>query len=134
MMAPTKVKGNSRASAGVEAKSPVFFFAGCVDGLSSGLSSEGIVSEPCERLRIQPRGESNKYCDAKGQGLPIAHRGTRRFARLLQPGVHDNAEVVVKRGNDVQNCENGQHWMLRFDERKENEVLAHEAGGGRNTS
>ncbi len=61
-MAPTKVNGNSRASAGREAKSLVFFGAVADDGLSSGLWSEGegIVSEPRERLRIQPGRERDK--------------------------------------------------------------------------
>src|SRR5215475_10730786 len=112
MIAPTKVKGNSRASAGVEAKSPVFFFVGSVDGLSSGLSSEGIVSEPSERLRIQPSGEGDKHGDAEGHSLRVAHRGTGRFAGLLEPGMHDDAGVVVKRRDDVQHSEDGQDRML----------------------
>ena len=43
----------------------------------------------------------------------------------------DDAEVVVKRGDDVENGENGKNGMVRLDERKENEILAHETGGGR---
>src|SRR5262245_4903218 len=99
MMDPTKVKGSSRASAGVEAKSPVFFFVGCVGRLSSGLSSEGIVGEPRERLRIQPGGKSDKHSHAEGHGLRVAHGGARRFAWRLEPGVDNDAEVIVERGN-----------------------------------
>src|SRR6202521_1295646 len=93
----------------------------------SGLLSEGILSEPRERLRIQPGGERDKHGDAKGHCLLAGHGWTRRFARLLEPGVHDDAEVIVERGNDIQHGENGKHRMVRFDQRKKNEILAHEA-------
>src|SRR5205085_11184346 len=48
------------------------------------------------------------------------------------PGVNDNAEVVVERGNDVENGEDREYGMFRFNEREENEILAHEPGRGRN--
>src|SRR5881227_943713 len=79
-MGPTKVKGNSSASAGPEAKSFALFFAGVVEGVSSGLSSEGILSEPRERFRIQPGGERDKHRDAERDGLRAAHDGPWRFA------------------------------------------------------
>src|SRR5690242_8079043 len=98
---PTRVNGNSSASAGPEAKSLAFFFAGVEDEFSSGLSSEGILSELGERLRIQPGGEGDKYRDAEGDGLGAAHDGARGFAGGFEPGVDDDAEVVVERGNDI---------------------------------
>src|SRR4030088_1732012 len=96
----------------------------------SGLLSEGILGEPRERLRIQPRCQRDKHGDAEGHSLRASHGWTRRFARLLEPGVHDDTEVVVERGHDIQHGENGQHWMVRFDQRKENEILAHKTGRG----
>src|SRR5437870_9930721 len=95
-MGPTKVKGNSRARAGPEAKSFAVFFAG-VDPVSSGLSSEGILREPCERLRIQPRGKRDKRSDTERYSLRVAHDGTRRFAGRLEPGVHHDTEIIVDR-------------------------------------
>src|SRR6266566_8557189 len=130
-MGPTSVKGNSRARAGPEAKSFALFFAGA-DPVSSGLSSEGILSEPRERLRIQPRSKRDKRSDAERHGLRVAHDGTRRFAGRLEPGVHDDTEIIVERRNDVEHGEDREHGMLCFDERKKNKVLAHEAGGRRN--
>src|SRR2546421_7679815 len=97
----------------------------------SGLLSEGILSELSERLRIQPGSEGDKHGDAEGYRLRAGHDGTRRFAGLLEPGVHDDAEVVVKRGNDVEDGKDRKDRMVRLDQRKENKILAHEAGGGR---
>src|SRR5258708_34583130 len=91
-IAPTKVNGSSRATADWEAKSCGFLSGGDSGGFSSGLKSEGIVRELRERLRIQPRGEGNKYSHTERHGLRIAHDRTRRFARLLEPGRHDDAE------------------------------------------
>src|SRR5258708_32184829 len=96
----------------------------------SGLLSEGILGEPRERLGILPGREGDKYGDGKGHRLRAGHHGTRRFARLLEPGVHDDAEVVIERGNDVKNGEDGKHGMVRLDQRKENEILAHETSRG----
>src|SRR5712692_748640 len=127
-IAPTKVNGNSRARAGCDARSADFFGPAACEELSSCLLSEGILGEPRERLRIQPSGESDKHGDAEGHGLRAGHEGTRGFAGLLEPGVHDDAEVVVKRGDDVEHGENGEDRMMRFDQRKENEILAHETG------
>src|SRR5438445_5691183 len=97
----------------------------------SRLLSEGILGEPGERLRIQPGGESDKHGDGEGYRLRAGHDGTGRFPRLLKPSVHDDAEVIVERGNDVKNGKDGEHGVVRFDERKKNEILAHEAGGRR---
>src|SRR6266567_8769723 len=130
-IAPTKVNGNSRATAGCEAKSADFFCPDACAEVSSCLLSEGILGELGERLRIQPGGESDKHGDGEGHSLRAGHHGTGRFAGLLEPGVHDDAEIVVERGNDVKNGEDGEHGMVRLDQRKENEILAHEAGGGR---
>src|SRR5437016_7366548 len=67
-------------------------FSTTVEGASefSGLLSEGILREPRERLRIQPRGERDKHGDAEGHGLRAGHRWTRRVAGLLEPGVYDD--------------------------------------------
>src|SRR5207248_1303576 len=121
-MGPTKVKGNSSASAGPEAKSFALFFAGVVEGVSSGLSSEGILSEPRERFRIQPGGERDKHRDAERDGLRAAHDGPWRFAGRHEPGMHDNAEEVVERGHDVQHRKDREHREVRCDEGKEHEV------------
>src|SRR5215831_1350601 len=131
---PTRVKGNSNASARAELEllSLPLFLAGIGDECSSGLLFEGILSEPGERLRIQPGGEGDKYGDAEGDGLRVAHDRTRCFAGRFEPGVDDDAEVVVERRNDVENGEDREHRVMRFDEGKENEIFAHETGGGRN--
>src|SRR5207248_6739519 len=130
-MGPTKVNGNSRASADPEILRDILMPIG-VEGFSSGLSSEGILSELGERLRIQPGGEGDKRSYAERDGLRVAHDWPRGFPGSLEPGVDDDAEVVVERGNDVEHGEDGEHGMVRFDERKEDEVLTHEACGGRN--
>src|SRR6266852_5857900 len=107
-----------------------FAFSATGEGESefSGLLSEGILSEPRERLRIQPRGQRDKHGNAEGHGLRAGHDGTRRFARLLEPGVHHDAEVIVERGDDIKDGEDREHRMVRFDQRKKNEILAHETG------
>src|SRR2546426_2000121 len=94
----------------------------------SGLLSEGILSEPRERLRIQPGGERYKQGDAEGHGLRAGHRWTPRFARLLEPSVHHDAEVVVERRDDIKHGKDSKYGMVRFDQREKNEILAHEAG------
>src|SRR5713226_7280292 len=113
-IAPTKVNGNSRARAGCDERSADFFGPDAGEELSSCLLSEGILSEPRERLRIQPGGERDKHGDAEGHSLRAGHHGTRRFAGLLEPGVHDDAEVVVKRGDDIENGEDSEHRVVRF--------------------
>src|SRR5713226_9512756 len=127
-IAPTKVNGNSRARAGCDERSADFFGPDDCEELSSCLLSEGILGEPRERLRIQPGGEGDKHGDAEGDGLGAGHNGARGFAGLLEPGVDDDAKVVVEGGNDVENGEDGEEGMVRFDEGKENEIFAHEAG------
>src|SRR6266446_7703378 len=111
-IAPTKVNGSSRASADWDAKSCGFFFGGDSGGFCSGLESEGIAREPRERFRIQPGGERDKHRYAERHGLRVGHQRPRRFTRLLEPRVHDDAEVVVKGGNDVENREHREHGML----------------------
>ena len=64
--------------------------------------------------------------------MRVAHDGPRGVAGGLEPGVHHDAEVIVERGHDIEDREDSEHGMVRFDERKENEVFTHEARGGRN--
>ena len=90
------------------------------------------MSKPSEWLRIQPRGESYKQGRAEGNGLRVGHKRCRRVAGLFEPCMNYDAEIVVEGRNDVEGRENRQHGMMRFDEREEDEVLAHEAGRGRN--
>src|SRR5438552_16575145 len=108
-----------------------FSRTGEVDSEFSGLLSEGILGELSERLRIQPCSEGERHGDAESHGLCAGHDGVGRFAGLLEPGVHDDAEVIVKRGDDVEDGKYRENGMVRLDERKENEILAHETGGGR---
>src|SRR5260370_1704900 len=110
-IAPTKVNGNSRASAGCDAKSGDFLGQDACEELWSCLLSEGILGEPRERLRIQPGGERDKHGNAEGHGLRTRHRRARRLARLLEPGVHDDAKVIIERGNDIQHSEDRQNRM-----------------------
>src|SRR6266446_4025429 len=110
-IAPTKVNGSSRASADWDAES-CGFFGGAPGARSSGLESEGIVREPRERFRIQPGGERDKHRYAERHGLRVGHQRPRCFTRLLEPRVNDDAEVVVERGNDVENREHREHGML----------------------
>src|SRR5260370_18867030 len=111
-----------------------FSVTGEGDSEFSSLLSEGILREPRERLRIQPRRERDKHGDTEGHGLRAGHYETRRFARLLEPGVHDDAEVIVERGDDIQHGEHREHRMVRLDQRKKNEILAHEARRRRDAS
>src|SRR6267143_111457 len=94
--APTKVNGNSIAIASWLEALCTFWLAGFGDSVLSGLESEGIMREPRERFRIQPGGQRDKHRYAERHGLRIGHDGMRPFTRLLEPGVHDDAEVVVK--------------------------------------
>src|SRR5205807_8015419 len=130
-MGPTKVNGNSRASADPEILRDILMPIG-VEGFSSGLSSEGILSEPREGLRIQPGGQRDKRSYAERDGLRGAHDGPRGFPGSLEPGVHHDAEVIVERGHDIEDREDSEDGMVRFDERKENKIFTHEARGGRN--
>src|SRR6267378_4837737 len=127
----TRTNGSSMAMAAWLETSFAFSVTGEGDSEFSGLLSEGILGEPRERLRIQPGGERDKHGDAEGHSLRARHQRTRRFAWLLEPGVHDDAEVIVERGHDIKHGEDGEHRMVRFDQRKENEILAHETGRGR---
>src|SRR2546430_8636479 len=102
------------------------------EGFSSGLSSEGILSEPREGLRIQPGGQRDKRSYGERDGLRVAHDGPRGFPGSLEPGVHHDAEVIVERGHDIEDREDSEDGMVRFDERKENKIFTHEARGGRN--
>src|SRR6267154_475426 len=131
--AETRTKGSSMAMAAWLVASFAFSALGEGDSELSGLLSEGILGEARERFRIQPGGEGDKHGDAKGHGLGAGHDGRWGFAGLLKPGVNDDSEVVVKRGDDVEDGEDGEHGVVRFDEGKENEILAHEAGGGGDT-
>src|SRR5947207_14272407 len=74
-----------------------FSRTGEVDSEFSGLLSEGILGEPRERLRIQPRGEGDKHCDGERHDLRAGHDGTGGFAGLLEPGVHDDARSEERR-------------------------------------
>src|SRR5712692_11413847 len=116
MTAATRMKGSSMAMANWLEKA--FTFCGLGSGKSdfSGLLSESIAGEPRERLRIQPGGERHKHGHAKRHGLRAGHHRTRRFARLLETSVHDDAEVVVQRGDNVQHREDGEHRVVRFDQ------------------
>src|ERR1700741_4676492 len=132
-MHPTKMKGISIATAFC----CEMFFARlvaeeiCWSGLL--LDSEGIVCEPREWLRIQPRSEGYKQGCPEGDGLRVGHERRGGVAGLFEPGVSDNAQIVVERGNDTERGENSQHGMMRFDQRQKNKVLTHEACRGRNT-
>src|SRR5260370_4382907 len=131
-MHPTKMKGSSIAIAFCCEKFFPRLAAGGISGAGLSLDSEGIVSEPGERLRIQPRRQGYKQRRAEGDGLGAAHERRWGVAGLFQPSVDDHAEIVVERGNDIERGENSQHGMVRFDEREEDEVLANEARRGRN--
>src|ERR1700692_2682708 len=131
-MQPTKMNGSSITIAFCCEKLLACFAAGEVSGSGLSLDSKGIVSEPSERLRIQPRGESYKQRRAESYGLGAAHDWRGGVAGFLQPGVNDDAEIVVERRHDVERGENREHGMMRFDEREKDEVLAHEASRGRN--
>src|SRR5882672_10333124 len=133
MTAATRTKGSSMASANWLEKFFTFPCAGSRGLVLSGLESEGIVREPREGFRIQPGGERDKHRYAERYGLRVGHQRPRRFTGLLKPGMHDDAEVVVQRGNDVQHREDREHGMLRFNEREEDEILAHEARGRRDS-
>src|SRR5437667_11300294 len=107
-MGPTKVKGNSRARAGPEAKSFAVFFAG-VDPVSSGLASAGILREPCERLRIQPRGKRDKRSDTERYSLRVAQHGPQRLAGRLEPGVHHDTASIVEPRDAVVHGDDREH-------------------------
>src|SRR6202035_1660649 len=131
--APTKLKGNSMAEPSCAE------IAGGLRGpftSGSGLSldSEGIVSKPSEWFRIQPCRQGYKQGCAESDGLGAAHDRRGSIARLSEPGVNDDAEIVIHRGDDVERGENGEDGVMRFDEREKDEVLAHEACGGRDAS
>src|SRR5258708_1459040 len=131
-MHPTKMKGSSIAIAFCREKLFPRLAAGGISGAGLSLDSKGIVSEPGERLRIQPRRQGYKQRRTESDGLGVAHERPWGVAGLFQPSVDDHAEIVVERGNDVERCENSQHGMVRFDQRQKNEILAHEARRGRN--
>src|SRR5258708_40357151 len=99
------MKGSSNAMAAWLETSLAFSAEGDWEG--SGLLSEGILSELCERLRIQPGGEGDKHGDPEGHGLRAGHRRNRRFARVVEPGVHDEAGGAAEGGTSVEDGERG---------------------------
>src|ERR1700751_395112 len=105
-MQPTKMKGSSIAIAFCREKFLASLAAGETSGSGLSLDSEGIVSEPGERLRIQPRGESYKQGRAQGDRLRVGHKRCRRVAGLFEPCVNYDTEIVVDRGDDVERSEN----------------------------
>src|SRR5882757_7301313 len=131
-MHPTKMKGSSIAIAFCREKFFPRLAEGGISGAGLSLDSKGIVSEPRERLRIQPRRQGYKQRRAEDDGLGAAHERRGGVAGLFEPSVDDHAEIVVERGNDIECGENREHGMMRFDEREKNEVLAHETCRGRN--
>src|SRR5882762_5135055 len=131
-MHPTKMKGSSIAIAFCCEKFFPCLAAGGVRWSGLSLDSEGIVSEPGERLRIQPRRQGYKQGRAESDGLGAAHERRGVVTRLFEPSMNDDAEIVVQRGNDIERGENREHGMMRFDEREKNEVLAHETCRERN--
>src|SRR6267142_2093537 len=111
-MHPTKMKGSSIAIAFCREKFFPRLAAEGISGAGLSLDSKGIVSEPRERLRIQPRRQGYKQRRTEGDGLGAAHERRGGVAGLFEPSVDDHAEIVV--------------------EREKNEVLAHETWRGRN--
>src|SRR6266403_4929319 len=126
-MHPTKMKGSSIAIAFCREKFFPRLAEGEISGAGLSLDSKGIVSEPRERLRIQPRRQGYKQRRAESDGLGVAHERRWGVAGLFEPSVDDHAEIVVERGSDVERCENSHHGMVRFDQRQKNKILAHEA-------
>src|SRR5580693_6570201 len=105
-MQPTKMNGSSIAVA-ICCENPLACFsAGEVSGSGLSLDSEGIVSEPSERLRIQPRGEGYKQRRAESDGLGAAHDRRGGVAGLFEPGVNNDAEIIIESGDDVESGEN----------------------------
>src|SRR5882724_11670474 len=131
-MQPTKMKGSSMAIAFCCEKFLACFTAGETSGSGLSLDSEGIVSEPGEWLRIQPRGEGYKQGRAECDRLRVGHKRCRGIARLFEPCVNYDPQIVVERGDDAERSENRQHGMMRFDQCEKDKVLAHETRGGRN--
>src|SRR5258708_38051638 len=101
MMHPTKMKGSSIAIAFCCEKLLACFAAGETSGSGLSLDSEGIVSEPGEWLRIQPRGERYKQGRAESDSLCVGHKWRGRGAGLFEPCVKYAAEIVVERRNNV---------------------------------
>src|SRR5579859_297019 len=132
-MQPTKMNGSSIAVAICCEKPFACFSAGEISGSGLSLDSEGIVSEPGEWLRIQPRGEGYKQGRAEGDSLGVGHEWHGGVPGLFEPGVNDDAKIVVERGDDVERGKYRKHRMMGFDEREKDEVLAHKASGRRNS-
>src|SRR5258708_36864356 len=107
-MQPTKMNGSSIAVEICCVNPLACFSAGETSGSGLSLDSEGIVCKTSERLRIQPRRESYKQRRAECYGLRVAHKRCGSIPGLLEPGMNDNAKIVVERGNDVEGRENRQ--------------------------
>src|SRR5260221_13804381 len=107
MMQPTKMKGSSMAIAFCCEKFLACFTAGETSGSGLSLDSEGIVSEPGEWLRIQPRGERYKQGRAEGDRLRVGHEWRGRIAGLFEPGGKEGAEIIVDRGSGIEGGEEG---------------------------
>src|SRR6266849_5147940 len=131
-MQPTKMNGSSITIAFCREKLFACFAAGESSGSGLSLDSKGIVSQPGERLRIQPRRQGYKQGRAESDRLGAAQDRCGSIAGLLEPGVNYDAEIVVERRNDIERRENSENGMMRFDECEKDEVLAHEARRWRN--
>src|SRR5258708_23053114 len=131
-MHPTKMKGSSIAIAFCREKFFPRLAAGGISGAGLSLDSEGIVSEPGERLRIQPRRQGYKQGRDEKNALGAVDEGRGGEAGLLQQSVDHAVEIVVEPENDIERGENREHGMVRFHQRQKNKILAHEARRGRN--
>src|SRR3979411_1364657 len=101
-MQPTRMNGNSIAIAYCCEALFTCFAAGQISGSGLSWDSEGIGGQSSERLRIQPRGQGYKQGRAESDSLGAAHDRGGSAAGLFEPGVNDDAKVVVERRNDVE--------------------------------
>src|ERR1700688_1106114 len=96
-MQPRKMNGSSITLAFCCEELFACFASGEVSGSGLSLDSEGIMSKPSERLRIQPRRQGYKQGRAESDGLGAAHDRRGSVAGLLEPGGNDPAERKIQR-------------------------------------
>src|SRR5216683_184911 len=107
--APTKTKGSSMAMANWRPKFGSGRFGGAVGGELGWSASKGakrqekrIASQADKRLGVDTRHQRNE--NSYRQRHSLRRRGDRshRVGGLAHPGVLDDSEIVVHRGDDVE--------------------------------
>src|SRR5437588_10698587 len=140
-MLPTSTKGRSMTFASWRTNPSGSSRGG--DG--GGCESRFLSGKECGRQgqRISCQTDKRFRIDASNHGDEAHHRQRDRLSgryprpRLAggfaQPGVHNDSEIIIKRGNNIQSAKQRQIIMARLDQGEKDVIFPHKAGQRRNS-